>query len=204
MVIGLADIRAKFGDDYTATEHTYRLGIDRRFSSHFSERFVGRHVLETCTGAGFSTLALARVATCVVTVEIEEGHLRQARANIEKAGLLSKVTFVAGDVLAEGVLDSCGCFDSAFLDPDWAATGPEHIYRFCNSNMHPQADTLLLRIRERTSDVALILPPHLDVAELQVLPPHERELLFLGQSHELSCLYFGGLARASGVTEWHA
>ena len=202
--MNLGDIRAKFGDDYTATEHTYRLGIDRRLSSHLAERFVGRHVLETCAGAGFSTIALARAATGVVTVEIEEAHLRQARANIEKAGLLSKVTFVAGDVLAEGVLDSCGYFDSAFLDPDWAVSGPQHTFRFRSSNMHPPADTLFLRIRERTSNVALVLPPRLDVAELQGLPPHERELLFLGQSHELSCLYFGDLAQARGVTEWRA
>ena len=38
------------------------MGIDQRFTNHFAERFVGLNVLETCTGAGFTTLSLARTA----------------------------------------------------------------------------------------------------------------------------------------------
>jgi SAM-dependent methyltransferase len=202
MIVLPHDIRTKFGDDYVATEQTFRLGIDIRFTTHFAERFIGRKVLETCTGGGFTTIALARVAAHVVTVEVEEEHLCQARRNVEKAGVAQRVTFVAGDVLGEGVLDSCPFFDSAFLDPDWAVSGPEHIFRFQNSNMRPPADILLRRVLGRIHDVALVLPPLVDITELKGLPPHERELLFLGGSHELYCLYFGDLARTSGVAEW--
>jgi hypothetical protein len=202
MVLHPRDIRAKFGADYVATEHTFRLGIDTRLTTHFAGRFIGRKVLETCTGGGFTTIALARVAAYVVTVEIEPAHQVQARRNVEKAGVLERVTFVAGDVLGEGVLDSCPPFDAGFLDPDWAVSGPEHIFRFRNSNMRPPADVLLRRVLSRIRDVALILPPLVDASEFEGLPPHEREMLFLGGSHELSCLYFGELARTNGLTEW--
>ena len=201
MVVLPHDIRTKFGDDYVATEQTFRLGIDTRFTTHFAERFIGRNVLETCTGGGFTTIALARVAAHVVTVEVEAEHQCQARRNVEKAGVAERVTFVAGDVLGEGVLDSCPFFDSAFLDPDWAVSGPEHIFRFHNSNMRPPADILLRRVLSRIHDVALVLPPLVDTTELKGLPPHERELLFLGGSHELYCLYFGDLARTNGLAE---
>lgn len=202
MVVDPRDIRAKFGDDYVATDDTFRLGIDTRFTRHFAARFVGRVVLETCTGAGFTTIALAGSAAHVLTVEIEPAHLLQARSNVERAGLLNKVTFVTGDVLAEGFLEGCPPFDSAFLDPDWAVSGPGHVYRFRNSNMRPPADSLLRSVLARTHDVAIVLPPLLDTRELADLPPHEREMLVLGDAHELYCLYFGKLARTHGPTEW--
>jgi hypothetical protein len=49
-------IRKKFGDDYLANEHTFIMGIDLGFTSHFARRFEGHNVLETCTGAGFTTI----------------------------------------------------------------------------------------------------------------------------------------------------
>ena len=64
-------IREKFGDDYMADERTFIMGIDQRFTKHFAERFIGFYVLETCTGAGFTTLSLARTAKHVFTVEID-------------------------------------------------------------------------------------------------------------------------------------
>jgi 16S rRNA G966 N2-methylase RsmD len=202
MVVDPRDIRAKFGDDYVATDDTFRLGIDSRFAKHFAARFIGRMVLETCTGAGFTTIALARSAAHVLTVEIEPAHLLQARSNVERAGLFNRVTFLTGDVLAEGFLDRCPPFESAFLDPDWAVSGPGHVYRFRNSNMRPPADLLLRSALARTHDVAIVLPPLLDTGELSDLPPHECEMLFLGDVHELYCLYFGTLARTHGPTEW--
>jgi hypothetical protein len=160
--------------------------------------------LETCTDAGFCTIALAETAERVITVEIDPEHHSQALVNVEKAGLLPQVTFVSGDILAPGVLDSCGPFDAAFLDPDWAVTGPDHVHRFRQSNMRPPADLLLARILERTSDIALILPTSIAGSEFDGLPQHERETLFLDESRELFCLYFGSLMQRSGLTEWHA
>ena len=197
-------IIAKFGGDYAANERTFKLGIDHRFSKAIAERFTGRTVLETCTGAGFMTMALARAARHVVTVEIDPVHQDQASWNMEKVGLLDRVTFVTGDVLAEGVLEGCGPFDSAFLDPDWAEDGPGPIRRFRESTMRPPADLLLRRVSAWTPDVALVLPPDLDLRELEGLPAHERQQLYLGDSLELYCLYLGGLARTNGATEWRA
>ena len=201
MAVDAQAIRAKFGGDYVATERTFVLGIDHRFTRHMAERFRGRTVLETCTGAGFTTIALARVAAHVVTVEIDPAHQDQARENLARAGLVERVTFITGDVLAESVLDGCLPFDAAFLDPDWAQTGPGHVYRFRPSNMRPPADRLLDCVLSRTPDAALVLPPQLELRELDGLPAHEREALFLAGSLELYCLYFGALARVHGPTE---
>lgn len=195
------EIRAKFGGDYVATEPTFRMGIDLRFTTAMAARFAGRRVLETCTGGGFSTIALARAAAHVVTVEIDPAHQAQARRNVETAGLLDHVTFVTGDVQDQAVLARCPPFDAAFLDPDWAATGPNHRFRFLRSNTRPPADALLDRILALTPDVALVLPPRIDLDELAGLPPHERQELYLGPSHELYCLYFGRLAGSIGVSE---
>ena len=201
MSITQAEIRAKFGGDYVATPQTYRLGIGWFFSRHFAERFQGRRVLETCTGAGFCTIALAERAEHVTTIEIDRRHRDQAEANVETAGLRERVTFVSGDVLAG--FCACGDFDAAFLDPDWHVTGPDHVYRFQHSNMRPPADALLASILERIDDVALVLPPSIPASELAHLRQHEQERLFLDGHHELTCLYFGSLARRP-KSEWRA
>jgi len=124
------DIRAKFGGDYTADERTFTMGIDLRFTTHMAERFRGLHVLETCTGAGFTTMALACVAARVTTVEIDPAHEAQARKNVEKAGLSGRVDFISGNIMDEGILQRLPPVEAAFLDPDWAVNGPDHVFRF--------------------------------------------------------------------------
>ena len=102
--MNLKAIREKFGDDYIADERTFIMGIDLRFTSHFAERFEGLSVLETCTGAGFTTISLARRARYVVTVEIDRSHQKQAIRNIEKAKLSFRVSFIHGDILDQRLL----------------------------------------------------------------------------------------------------
>ena len=100
----MKSIRKKFGDDYVADDYTFAMGIDHRFTTHIAERFKGRRVLETCTGAGFTTIALARVAEHVTTVEIDPSHQAQARKNVARAGLSDNVDFISGDTLDEALL----------------------------------------------------------------------------------------------------
>ena len=196
-------IRDKFGDDYAADERTFIMGIDQRFTKHFAERFWGLNVLETCTGAGFTTLALARTARHVFTVEIDEANQKQAINNIAKAGLSSNVTFIFGSILEPEVLHRIPKVDAVFIDPDWAVTGPDHEYRFKRSNTQPPADVVLKNMLKITDNVVIVLPPFIMTEELDGLPRHEREKLFLGESHELYCLYFGGLKRLAGETEFY-
>lgn len=193
-------IREKFGDAYSADERAFIMGIDRRFTVHFAERFGGRTVLETCTGAGFTTMALAKKAKHVITIDIDPEIQARAKANVDKAGLTERVTFIHGDTLDERLLGDLSAVDAAFLDPDWAVTGPGHKYRFIDANTRPPADALLHRIQRVTANIALVLPPFIDACEFEGLPPHEREALFLNGGHELYCLYFGDLARALGGT----
>jgi hypothetical protein len=133
-------------------------------------------------------------------VEIDPYHQTQAKKNLQRAGLLSSVEFVSGSILDPSLLAGLPPFDAAFLDPDWAITGPDHVYRFVPSNTQPPADILLKTILERTRNVAIVLPPLLDTRELAGLPRNECQKLYLGESHELYCLYFGDLAAGFGDT----
>ncbi|MBD3375955.1 hypothetical protein GF406_13045 [candidate division KSB1 bacterium] len=203
MKIDSRQIRAKFGDDYMADECTFVMGIDQRFTRHFAERFVGYNVLETCTGAGFTTLSLARTARHVFTVEIDETHQQQAIKNIEKAGLLTAVTFISGSILDPEIVKSLPAIDAVFIDPDWAVTGPDHVYRFQQSNTRPPADLVLENMLNITENVAIVLPPLIKTDEFKSLPEHECEKLILGKSHELYCLYCGDLKRVVGESEFY-
>jgi tRNA1(Val) A37 N6-methylase TrmN6 len=177
------------------------MGIDQRFTAQIAGRFRNRRVLETCTGGGFTTIALAREASHVFTVEINPVHQTQAKQNLATAGLADRVTFVLADIMDEKTWGGLHRVDAAFLDPDWAITGPDHVHRFVRSTTRPPADALLERTLRATRNVALILPPTLDTHELDALPVHERQKLYMGQSHELYCLYFGNLAVLPGETE---
>ncbi len=194
------DILKKFGDYYTASERTFIMGIDKKFTSHFAERFKNFVVLETCTGGGFTTISLARTAKHVITFEIDRSIQEDAAQNIKKADLSDRVTLINGNILNQNLIENLPPINSAFLDPDWAVTGPDHIYRFTNSNTNPPADVLLNKIFIITNNVALVLPPFIDIKELEGLPEHELEQLYMGDSLELYCLYFGKLIKTIGKT----
>ena len=195
-------IREKFGNDFVADDHTFKLGIDLRFTKHFANRFRNRKVLETCTGAGFTTISLARVASHVTTVEINRSHQAQASKNVKIAGLIDQATFISGDILDEDTLEKLPPIDAAFIDPDWADTELNHEYRFINSNTRPPADVVLDKVFSFIENVALVLPPYINTQEFEGLPKNERELLYLGGSHELYCLYFGEFISTLGETEF--
>jgi RNA cap guanine-N2 methyltransferase len=198
-----SEIREKFGDDYLVDEYTFIMGIDLRFTEHIAERFNNLSVLETCTGAGFTTISLARAARHVLTVEVDQSRQEKAIRNIQKAGLSSNVSFRSGSILESELLNSLPSVDAAFIDPDWAVTGPDHVYRFIQSNTQPPADTVLRNMLEITENVVIVLPPFIDIQEFDNLPEHELEKLYMGESHELFCLYFGKLKRCVGMTEFH-
>lgn len=195
-------IREKFGDYYIADERTFIMGIDQRLTRHFAERFTGLNTLETCTGAGFTTISLARTAKHVITVEIDESIQKKAISNIQKAGLSAKVSFLLGSILETETIKRIPKVDAVFIDPDWAITGPDHIYRFQQSNTQPPADLVLRNMLKITDNVAIVLPPLILVEEFEGLPKHELEKIYLGESHELFCLYFGDLVRLLGQTEF--
>ena len=194
-------IRKKFGQDYAADERTFVMGIDQRLTAEIAVRFRNRWVLETCTGAGFTTIALARQALRVITIEIDPICQAQAKQNLATAGLADRVKFVLADIMDEKSWNGLSRVDAAFLDPDWAITGPNQIHHFLHSTTRPPADALLERTLRATRNVALILPPILDTRELNGLPVHELQKLYIGQNHELYCLYFGNLAIQPGETE---
>jgi hypothetical protein len=197
-------IRRKFGDDYEATDNLYTMGIDRRFTEYIARRYENKLVLESCTGGGFTTISLARAARHVFTYEIDPLHQSIAQKNIAIAGLEEKVTLILGDVLDSETVDQSVEYDAALLDPDWAVSGDNHIFKFKNSNTRPPADILLNYISELTPNIALILPPFIDISELNSLPEHELQSLYIGDEHVLYCVYFGDLIVTTGATDCRA
>jgi 16S rRNA G966 N2-methylase RsmD len=192
----------KFGGDYIADEYSYIMGIDIRFTDHLAIRFKNRTVLETCTGAGFTTISLVKYAKHIYSVEIDSPRLQIAKKNLKIAGLENEVTFLNGDITSRKILDLLPPFDAAFIDPDWAVSGENHVYRFLNSNTKPPSDKLLDLIFKKTSNITLIQPPFIDKKEFKKLPPHECESLYFNGQHELYCLHFGDLARFTGDSNY--
>jgi len=191
----------KFGDYYAADEHTYKMGIDQRITKIIAERFKNKNVLETCTGGGFTTIALARTANKVTSIEINKETQNQAIANASYTGLSEKVNFILGDSIDKKLLASIMNIDSAFLDPDWADTGSNHIFKFKDSNTKPPADKLLETTMKITPNIALILPPFIEEKEFKDLLPHEFQKIYLGNDIVLFCLYFGNLSNRTGESK---
>lgn len=94
---------------------------------HLLARAVdARRILEIGTLGGYSTIWLARALPPdgrVVTLEVEPRHAEVARANVERAGLSSRVDLRLGralDSLAALAADGSAPFDFVFIDADKA------------------------------------------------------------------------------------
>ena len=195
-------IRSKFGADYSATDLSFRMGLDVRFADHIADRFKGRVVLETCAGGGFTTIALARKAEHVFSVEINSERLVEAKRNAAIAGVRQKITFIRADIFDVKIDSLDRQVDAALVDPDWADTDIDHVYRFEDSTTLPPSDWVLDYLADYTENITLVQPPLIDEREYENLPLHELERLYMSGHHELNCLHFGKLLRTVGKTEF--
>ncbi|HEY4515758.1 MAG TPA: methyltransferase domain-containing protein [Candidatus Paceibacterota bacterium] len=187
-------ILQKFGADYVVDEDTYKMGVHHILADKIAKRFSShKFCLDTCLGAGFMTIAIAKCVDKVIGVDIDPLHLDQAKQNAKTASVEDKVEFFEGDVLE--VIDKIGEFDSAFLDPDWAKVGEgkeNHVLEL--SQMMPRADFLLDKVFEKTKNVCLRLPKEFDLNKLENLPPHESESIYQDGKLKFYCIYFGDLS----------
>ena len=152
-------IVAKFGADYMADDRSYRMGIDMRFANHIAERFKGKIVLETCSGGGFTTIALARNASHVFSVEIDTERQIEAKRNAAIAGVGKKITFIRADIFDVEIESLPRRIDAALIDPDWADTDSGHVYRFVDSTTQPPSDWILDHLADYTDNITLVQPP---------------------------------------------
>ena len=146
-------IRAKFGADYSANDLTYRMGLDVRFADHIADRFKGRVVLETCTGGGFTTIALAKRAAHVFSVEIDLERQREAKRNAAIAEVGDNITFIRSDIFDLKIDSLAKRIDAALIDPDWADAGADHVYRFVDSTTRPPSDWILEYLGDYTENI---------------------------------------------------
>jgi 16S rRNA G966 N2-methylase RsmD len=195
------EVLKKFGGLYIADENTYKMGIDQRITKQIAKRFKNLTILETCTGAGFTTISLAKVAKKVITIEINQNTQKQAKQNIQIAGYSDKVDFILGDALDKNLLVNLKNIDAALLDPDWNDIGFTPVYKFKNSNMKPPADILLNTVLNLTQNIVLILPPFVSENEFDDLNEYELQKIYLDDELALFCIYFGSLKNIIGISE---
>lgn len=178
----------KLEKPYQVPGNTLLYAISPRLGGHFAERFCGLVILECCTGAGFLTIELAKRASKVVTIEMDEDVLKAAQHNVKLAGLESNVLFIYGDVLDPETLAKIPHVDAAILDPVWGESV---------ASMSPPADLLVQTIKAYTRNIALILPPTTDSKTIASFAPDEVERLYLDGELALICLYMGKLSKIS-------
>lgn len=187
----------KIGKNFHFSDDTLLYGITPRLGQHLAERFKAMCILETCTGAGFLTIELAKIAKKVITVDISQEALNQAKHNTKVENVESKITFLQGDILSQNILDQIPAVDGAILDPVW------NHQNLNLAHMSPPAHLLYETIKIRTENIALILPPNTEEKSLEQFPEHEQELLYLDGMPALMCLYFGHL-KCCKKSEFHA
>jgi predicted O-methyltransferase YrrM len=94
---------------------------DGRLLRVLAESIGARHVVEVGTSTGYSglwlLLALSQTEGRLTTFEIDRRRHETARANFERAGVLSRATLVLGDAHTE-VAKLKGPIDLAFIDAD--------------------------------------------------------------------------------------
>ncbi|NGX54296.1 MAG: 50S ribosomal protein L3 glutamine methyltransferase [Chlamydiae bacterium] len=175
----------KLNSTFDVNEETLLYGITPRLGSHIAKRFKLMTVLETCSGAGFLTIELAKVAKKVIAVDVNADFLKQAGHNTSLEGIQDKIDFLHGDILSPIVLKKIIGVDAAILDPVWNDQ--------TLAGMSPPADQLFQVVSKKTPNIALILPPSIDKTSLNQFPPYELGKLYQDGELALFCLYFGTL-----------
>lgn len=190
----------KFGGRFVGDDETYRKGTHHFSAEKIANNFVDyKEVLETCSGAGFVTIYLARNAEHVIAVDINPDHLEQARENVGLAGLSSRVTFINGDATDPLLHKLFPDVDSAFLDPDWTRDGSlETPYARILSEMHPDGEVLFNNVTKLTANIAFRIPRTLNLDSLSGMPPHEIEEHVSSKGKlKFFVAYFGDLRKQS-------
>jgi 16S rRNA G966 N2-methylase RsmD len=195
-------IKQKFGNYYSANEDTYRLGMNIKFTDHLAKRFVGKTVLETCSGGGFTTISLAKYAKHVYSFEIDQNRIEDAKQNCEKAGFTENITFINDDVFSVFKMDIKNDINSAYIDPDWDNFAENYVFRFHDSMTKPKSDFILYEILKITNNITLIQPPYISKNEFDDLANHEIEELYIANELAVFALHFGELIKKSGETKF--
>lgn len=171
---------------YLIPGNTLLYAISPRLGHHFAKRLAKKTVLECCTGAGFLTIELSKVASHVYTIEKDAKSSKAAQHNISLSGRKEHVTFICGDVFDEKTFSAVPKVEAAILDPVWG----ESI-----SNMSPPLKELIHLVEKFTENIACILPPDIDEKSMRFFETDEIESLYLDGKKALLCMYKGNLAR---------
>jgi len=110
-------------DAAVADRHLKQLNITKatgEFLSVLVKASGSKNILEVGTSNGYSTLWLADAIPntgTVVTLELQQHKIHQAKANFERAGLANKIEIINADAIGF-FSQSVGQFDFIFLDAE--------------------------------------------------------------------------------------
>lgn len=120
-------------------------------------RAQGRTVIDATAGAGGNAIGFARAGCPVIAVDVDPERLRDARHNARVYGVADKITFVAGDALAE-LPNRAGAI--VFVDPPWGADWDRRCTRLAG---FPLLEAIL---RTEDREVWAKVPPSFAVADI--------------------------------------
>jgi hypothetical protein len=176
-------------DPVRAEQATHQL-----VANHKAKRFKGLHVADICCGLGGDSLALARLAGGVVSVDMSRDALRRLQFNVEVLGQESQILLVQGDAERDLV---CSTF-AIHIDPDRRPGGGGGRPSFSLDGCRPGLATLLKYMKRHESG-AIKLSPGSDFQRLEKEARRlgirtETEVISLGGECKEATVWFGGLA----------
>eukprot|EP00835_Amoeboradix_gromovi_P004862 NODE_409_length_9212_cov_0.585537.p6 type:complete len:232 gc:universal NODE_409_length_9212_cov_0.585537:4981-5676(+) len=167
-------------------------------AKRIASRFSGMIVVDGFCGIGGNTIAFARVCKKVIAIELDEQRIRLAKHNARVSGVLGKIEFINGDFFEEVV--KLKDFDAVFCSPPW------NIKKYFNSKIYSLNDTspngfdIFKACKNVTNNIALMLPKHTSIEDLQMLGEvfeiqHLQNQRRRKNNCHFVCVYFGSLIK---------
>jgi predicted RNA methylase len=186
------------GDQYDLYLSSYPVA-----ANYLMERLAGRGkvVAELCCGVGVTLETLAKVFNHLIGVELDANALAHCRKNLEREGVLNKVTLINGDVSDEVLLRNIKADLVIYDIPYWVSLKLPDGTDILEKN--PNFETLVVKIKELiTEDIVVFAPPWFEypLAE-RVFGKCEFQKIYINGRYDRNYIFSGNLVNQEGVAE---
>ena len=176
----------KFPDIKYLQPDDLRFGTQSDVAYYRAKRLACDTLVEIGAGVGMQTIAFAKNCKRVIAVERDKRKMIYCRQNCDAASL-TNVEFIEGDAMAlAGTLPKAYVI---FLDPQRPA---QEEMRDLHVNFSPPIHDFINKYSERTTAIAIELPPHIHSIDVE----GEQEYISLNGELRRLTLYLGPLAKA--------